>query len=97
MTALALLLLPLLSLVLPTLGQTVIGNFETPSERAGDSGDTSTNEVYKVGDTLKITWTSNATAAISLAIWQTGADATDQNIGTLTYLPNSRKFSPRRV
>jgi len=64
--------------------------FTNPTE-GGSSEDPSQNEVYTVGDTINVTWTTDA-AAVNLVIWQDSTDSVDASIGQLQYLKDSRKL-----
>jgi len=57
---------------------------------AGSTANPSLNEVYTVGDTINVTWSTNADA-VNLVIWQDSSDSTSASIGGLQYMDNSRK------
>ena len=49
------------------------GTFFNPPDESGDTGDFSTNPVYKIGDTLQVRWQTDFTN-ISLVLWQDESD-----------------------
>jgi len=78
-----------LSLALVSSGQSYIATFTNPPDGNPDAL-ASDNEVFTIGDSLQVTWTTNA-SVLNLAIWQYSADSLNAPIGTLQYLPNSGK------
>lgn len=80
-----------LSLAAPVSSQKPTGHFVNPPEWTGDPEDPSNNVVYKVGDTIHISWSSNTSAPLNLAIAQTVGNDTDKGIGNIQYLPGSSK------